>query len=466
MRCIILGAGSVGLQIARSLSEENVQITLVEKNTDIIKNISSKLDCMVVEGKVPTPELLRSCGAEQANFFIACTDSDEVNFLSCGIVASLFPNVKRIARIRNQEYISDENKVHELLHIDHVVVPEIEACDLIMRSISYGALSEVYEFLEMDIQIRDFFVSNDSFACNKHIRDIALSGEEEFLIAIVQRGNQVYIPKGDYLVEQGDILYVAAHSRDFDALMKRFGQERKQIQKVAIIGGGKIGQQIARRLFTMEGSNSSFLNLRKSSASVCILDKDIDRCKELAGMFPRATVLNADISEEDVFLDEGLEDSDLLLSVTDNQETNIVVSQYAKTLGIPHVMALVIRNNYAHIANRLGIDVTINRKTAVVNSILRHIRGSEQKSFQMIFDGKIAIWEVNIQEDTRVVGKRIRDIDTWKTGGLILALRRSSQKDIILPRGDEIVFANDTLAIVAEKDVIKDISKLFGNGKS
>ncbi len=461
MRCVILGAGSVGAQIAQSLSAEDAEITLIESNQETIRNLSTKLDCLILRGWIPTISLLKESGIEQADFFIACTNSDEVNIISCGIVAAAFEKPKRIARIRNQDYNSDEMNVGSVFNIDYIVVPEVEASDLIMRSIAYGALSEVYEFFKTDVQIRDFLVSNASFVCNKEIREIAQLEGEKFLIAAVQRDNEVYVPRGNYLVREGDLLFVATHRSDFDSLIQRFGQEKKRIQRVTIAGGGKIGQRVASMLLGQETVAGLRWNRRRKGVAVRIVDNDIERCKTLAGMFPRATVINADISEENVFVEEELDTSDLFISLTDNQEINLVVSQYAKALGIPRTMALVIKNNYAKIANRLGIDVSVNRKAAVVNSILRYIRGSDQKGFQSMFDGKIEVWELEAKEKAEAIGQKIRNIDSWQGGVLIIAIRRLGVEEVLLPDGDETIEAGDVLAIVAEKNAIGDVRRFF-----
>lgn len=466
MYCIILGAGSVGMQIAKHLSSEGKEVLLIERDPLVINNVTNKLNCQVLEGSIPTIDLLQRAGIEKAEFFIATTDLDEVNMISCGIVGAEFPNVTKVARVRNLEYSQEQLHAKQFLNIDYVVNPDIEAAEAILRSIEYGAISEVFEFVEPDIQIRDFLVHKDSFICDKKVGDLATLSERRFLIAAVMRKGEAFIPGGQFVVEENDYLYIASHRNDFPKLVQSFGAQQQRIRRIVIVGAGRIGQHILQRLIPRGDRRKTIFRRRKAeNLEIWVIEKDIERCKQVAADFPEVTVLHGDLSEEDIFVEENLTNADLLISVTDNQEINIVAAQYAKVLGVPRSIALVIKNSYANIATKLGIDVSVNKKNTVVNSILRFLRSKYLKSFQTILEGEIEFWELEIQPDSSVVNKPISEINLGGGVALVVAISREGGKQLIIPTGKEVMQERDHIVLVALKDSVDKLEPLLHGKK-
>jgi len=466
MRCVILGAGSVGFQIAKQLSSEGWDVVLIEKDQEIIRTVSNKLDCLILEGAIPNFILLHKADIESANYFIATTDSDEVNMISCGVVAAEAEKPVKIARVRNIEYSHVGTHKRKFLDIDFIVNPDIEAAEGILDSIASGAMSEVITFAESDIQIRDFFADENTEIIDMKVSELFRLTTHPFLITTVLRKDEVLVPSGDFTICKEDVLYIAAKQDHFDTIVTDFGKRRRQIRKIVIIGGGRIGRYLAERLLELQKKHKGHFPWSKKrgseKVSVCIVDYNMDVCKKLALDFSEALIIHANLSEEDIFEDENIKDADLVISVTDNQEFNIVAAQYAKARGIKHSIALVIKNSYTAIASKLGIDVAVSKKAAVIGSILRYIRRHDLKSFHTILEGRLEIWELEVSEDSPAARCAIKELDLGKGNSLIVGLSRSGEEGgMRLPGGEDIIFPFDHIVLIAEQSEVEKLDALF-----
>ncbi len=463
MKCIILGAGSIGFQIAKALIPETKEIILIEKNQATIDYVSSKLDCMIIRGGIPTPSMLEEIGIEDTDFYIATTDSDEINMISCGMVASRYSKPVTIARIRNIEYNIQANLIEKnFLNIDYLINPDLEVAEAVSRSIEYGTVSDVMYFEYSDMQIRNCKVDVESPLVDMNLRDIRKKVNIPFLFTVVLRDGDVHMPEGDFVVRENDLLYIAAHPEHFPPLFDFFGKPRKMIKRILIIGGGRIGLQIGRYLTDNRPKNLlSLIFNRKSKVfgKVTILERDYERCQYLADEIPNALVVHGDFSDEEVFDDLPFSSSELVIAVTDNQELNIIATVYAKTLGVDRSIALVLKNNYADVASRLGIDVVMSKKSTVVNSMLRIIRGAYLHSLHTISNGQVEVFECTVAENAPVVGRPLHSIDEL-AGMLVVAVSQEGNKSII-PDGAYIIKPNERVVVLAKREYIDRSHMLF-----
>lgn len=463
-KVVIVGAGAVGFQLAKQLISENKDVVLIEKDPDVARLVSNKLDCMVVTGEGNKIETLRRAGTQNARYFISVTDSDEVNMIACGIVSSEFNVEFKVARVRSVEYAETKISQKGFLGIDYVVNPEIEAARAIIRSIEHGAVSDIMLFESSDVQIRNLTIDRHSPFQNKSLIEVDRIIDVSFLVAIILRQNRFIIPSGDTVIQEGDILYIAANSQNFDRLFSSLGKQKSGLKKVIIVGGGNIGTLVAQSLLGERKGQGLVRRLLTSfnpsygKRSVKIVERDYNKAKQLADRFHEGLVINADVSDEGIFEEEHFANSDLVIATTDNQELNIVTAIYAKTFGIRRSIALVNKNSYSHIATHLGIDVAVSLKNAMVNTILKYIRRGNVKSIHSISDGQMEVLELNVEAKSPAVGKRVSDIPLPKDC-LIVSISRESET--IIPDGSNLVLENDHIIVIAKKSAAEKVEELF-----
>lgn len=447
MRVVILGAGVVGIQIAEQLISEGKDVVIIEKDPDRAKYLSGRLDCLVINEEGTNISSLKRAGIEEASIFISVTNSDEVNMIACGLVTSEFNVPVKIARVRNIDYSKAKIMEKSFLGIDFVVNSEVETARQVANTIALGADSDVMLFENTDLQMRNIVVSRHSYFNNKKVKDIRHEIRYPFLMAGIMRGSEFIIPTGETLLREGDNIYLIATQKNFTKIFIRTGKKQEKIDRITIVGGGRIGALVCEYLI-------------RTGRKITIVEPNYDRCKMLADRFPEALVLNADISEERIFEEEDLATQDLIVTVTDDQELNMLVCLYAKSIGIKRSIALVTKSSYLAIASRLDIDVTISPKNSTVDAIMKFIRRGNIKSLHSIFGGKAEVIEFMVDEKSRLAGKRLKEL-TFLENALILSVVRGGEN--ILPYGDLMIEAGDLVIVIADKGSIVRIESFLQN---
>ncbi len=460
----------MGSQIAQQLIDDRVDVVLIEEDPEKARLLANRLDCTVLNQQGNSLEALRRAGCASADVFVAVTGSDEVNMVACGLVSSEFPLPRKIARIRNINYSEATLSSRKFLGIDAIVNPEIEASRELIQSIEHGAMSDVILFSHSELQIRNLPVPRGGAVIGQPLKDAFVEIDVTFLVAAIYRDNTYVIPDGNTVVRENDILYIVGKREDLDEVFRSFGKHRQQLDKVVIVGGGKAGVLIAEHLLGHSRNpleDPSILQRLKTSLSqknlfrqkhVVLVERDSRKCKNLAQRFPEALVVNADISEEGVFSEENLTNSDLVLAVTDNQELNIVTALSARSLGIPRSAVLVNNTNYAAICSRLEIDTVTSVKQAVINSVLYNIKRSGAQSVHSLFDGRLEVLEFRVETGSRLTGRPLRAI-RFPQDTLLLAVSRG--EDHWIPGGDYTPQENDTVVIIGKREHADTLQALF-----
>ena len=399
-------------------------------------------------------------GIEEADFFVAVTESDEINMISCGLVAADFSKPVTIARVRNLDYSASRMIENPLFGINHVVNPEIETARVIVRSIDRGAKSNVLFFDEGDLQLCDLSVPEDSPFVGKPVQAVRAETGSNFLIALLLRNDTYLIPGGDTLIHSGDQLYMLGNGADLDAVLEINGRRRTAINRIAIVGGGKISRYVTEDLYQEHDPGASFFRkmltriVPRRTRQIRIIEQDYDKCKSLTEHFPDARVTHADISDEGILEEGDIEGYDLLLTATGNQELNIITAMYAKKMGINRTIALVQKKGYMNIAQDLGIDVVVSLNNALVNSILKIIRKGNIRSVHTISDSQFEIIEFTLDQRTTIAGKAVREVKLPRESLILMVVREDEQ---ILPHGDLVLEQGDRVLIIARTDDIKKI---------
>jgi trk system potassium uptake protein len=464
MKIVILGAGVVGTQVARRLVDERKDVIIIEKNAETTRLTANSLDCIVQNEDGSQLEALKNAGMDSADYFLALTGSDEINMVTCGIVAAEFPHVKRIARVRNLYFSRLDLSKRPFMGIDWIVNPDIEAARTILYTIDHGILGDVVNFHEHHLQLRAFQVKGHANFAGKTVFDLKKKIGQDFLITSIFRGKTFLVPSGETVIEQGDILYILGSPDLLDVILGAVSDFSREIRKVVIVGGGRIGRFIGEEMCgSVPNGDNIFKRFLKAFTSggrknLVYIEKSIDKCKALTQQFPDALVIHRDISEEGTFLEENLANTDLFLAVTDNQELNLLTAMNAKRFGAHRTMALVINTAYIPLEHQLNIDAILSLKTNVANSIVNIIRGGSLRTVYSYYEAGLKILEYNVTAGSSAVGSRVGDLHLPK-GALIIFLVRGESS--IIPGGDTVLMDGDHIGIFAKTDILSRVEELF-----
>lgn len=444
MKIFIAGAGDVGYHIAEQLVLDGRDVVLVEGNRERAKYVGLHLDCMVVTGDATDIGILRDAGIEDASAFIAATDSDEANMISCFVVAGEFNIPLKIARVKSLKY-EGTRLSSGIYGIDYIVNPEIEAAKSIVSNIQHGATSDIFSFHNSDIQLRDMYIDDEHYFLGKNMKELKGSMKENFIVAGIIREDDIIVPHGETVVEDGDHVFLVASIKTFERMLAKIGTPKKRIKSVVIVGAGRMGVYVAEKLL-------------KLGRNVKIIEKDYDLCRHVATDYPSAVVINGDISDKGVFDDGRLTGCDLIVTTTGNEELNILTAIYAKYLGVKKSIALVNNINYLQICSELGINATVSPKISSVNAVLRCMRRGNVLNVYKIFDGRAEVIEFSLSGSSPLCSKALRDIKL-PAGSLVVSVFRGEES--IIPDGNFVFREDDRIMTFSAKDASAELTEMF-----
>lgn len=465
MSTVILGAGSVGFQLAKQLIEAKEDVVLIEKNNKRAALVAELLDCTIINDQGTSVDVLKQAGLQKATNFIAVTDSDEVNLVTCGMVVNNFSVPCKIARVRNIDYLDSTGLNRPILGIDYVVNPEIEVSRAIMSAIERGATSDILFFEKTGLQMRSITTSIDSLFIGKSVGEISAELKINFLVAVIVRDAEYIIPAGDFRILENDKLYLIASDENFTRIFEHIGKSSDPPKKITVIGGNRIGQYVVEHLLENSKQRLPILGRflrpfgRSGGKSLSIIESDEEICTQLSEKFPQILVIHADLADEKFSEEDYLADQDLVVATMDNQELNLINAVYAKTLGTKRSIALVNTSNYLHIGTNLGIDVTISPIQCMITSILKHISDRNVRSVHNISGGYIDIIELSVEPGSTFAGKAVRDLKL-PPHSLIVSVTRGEEH--FVPTGNLLFAEGDSLIIIARRESVTKLKKVFG----
>ena len=462
----IVGADRVGTQLAKKLIEQNQDVIVLEKDSEKASAAANILDGLVVHGDGTNLDDLKKSGIAKADYFMSVTGSDERNMIACGLAEREFNIPHKIARVQNINLSNTNLLEKSFLGIDYIVNPSMEAGKNIISSIEHGAISDIMLFENTGFQMRNLAITAGSVFENKKVSEIPALFEEKFLISVILRNNQYIIPSGDTVLREMDNLYLVGTEDVLDSVFSKEGKVRIDFNKIVIIGGSDIGQFVIRHFLGESDDDNNvfskftglFSKILKKKKNISVVERDYEICKTLSEKFPDLNVIQADISDEGIFEEEGLTDADLIIATTYNQELNIVTSVYAKSLGIKRSISLVNKTSYLNVASNLGIDVPISLNNSMIVGILKFIKRDKIQSFHSISSSNIEVIQLKVAPESRIAGKQISEIK-FPHHSLILSVK-SGNKDI-LPNGNHVIVANDTVIMIARKESVEKIENMF-----
>ncbi len=440
MKAIIVGAGEVGFHSAKRLAAEGKEVVVIDTNPRVLERIEDNLDVQVLEGSGSSPGVLERAGIADAELLLAVTDSDETNLVACTFANMLAPGMTKLARIRNEEYTRYRDKLARDLSLNMVVNPDVEVVRKILSVMEVPGAAEISEFAEGRVKLVGMSVNRGSILNDTRLSDVReKTRESRLLIAAIVRDDDLIIPTGDDRIVVGDLVYFVCPAADLGGIFKKLGNKIKTRKNVLIIGGGNIGRRLA-------------LALDNKSVHAKLLDCSSARCEILAEELSRVVVLKGDGTDQEVLLEENIKDMDVVVSVTGNEESNILASLLAKKLGAGMTITRINKTAYMPLVRAIGLEHLVSPRMSAVSSILQHVRHGVLSSVSIKEDAEAL--EVIVEEKSKLTDKRIQDLPFPK-GALVLSIVRGDA--VIVPRGDDVIRAGDRLILLA---VRKNIAKL------
>ncbi|PHM74805.1 Trk system potassium transporter TrkA [Xenorhabdus kozodoii] len=451
MKIIILGAGQVGGTLAENLVDENNDITVVDTDTDRLRQLQDKFDLRVVNGHGSHPKILREAGAEDADMLIAVTNSDETNMVACQIAYSLFNTPNKVARIRSSEYIRESEKLFQPddIPIDYLISPEHLVIDYIYKLIQYPGALQVVNFAEGRVSIvavKAYYggslVGNALSSLREHMPHI------DSKVAAIFRQDRPIRPQGSTIIEAGDEVFFVAASQHIRAVMSELQRLEKPYKRIMIVGGGNVGAGLALRL--------------EKDYSVKLIEHNQKRATELAELLHDTIVFYGDASDQELLAEEHIEQVDVFIALTNDDEANIMSAMLAKRMGAKKAMVLIQRSAYVDLVQGGVIDIAISPQQATVSALLGHVRKADIVSVFSLRRGVAEAIEAIAHGDehtSKVVGRKISDIKL-PPGTTIGAIVRNEEVIIandysIIQQGDHVIM------FITDKKFVPEVEKLF-----
>ncbi len=451
MNIIIAGDGKVGSMLTRQLSSEGHDITVIDSDARVLQQSVERYDVISVHGNCASMGVLQQAGVKDADLLIAATSEDEVNLLCCTTAHALNQKLHTIARIRNPEYTNQIYRMRDIFGLSMIINPEDQAAAEIERLLKYPGFLRRDTFAKGKTEIVELRVDEGSKLCNVKLMDLRSIVRCQVLVCAVIRGGSAVAPKGDFVLREGDRIFVTALSQNLTTLLKNLGILTRRVRSATICGGGKISYYLAKRL-------------HKAGISVRILESDWKRCQDLCEQLPDAEIICGDVSDQDLLESEGLLQTDALVTLTGLDELNMIVSLHAGAQGVPQVITKVSHTGNRSVLGSLSLGSVICPRDLVCSNIVRYVRAMENQTgaaitVHNIADGQAEAMEFLVDENTRHCGKTLKEIKL-KPNVLLVSVSHGAVTEIA--NGDSSFRLGDTVLVVTNgREVIRQLNDIF-----
>ncbi|MDO6725447.1 Trk system potassium transporter TrkA [Cognatishimia sp. 1_MG-2023] len=452
MKVIICGAGQVGWQIARHLSSERNDVTVVDNNADLVRRATDTLDVQGVSGFASYPDVLDRAGARDADMIIAATHSDEVNMVTCQVAHSVFDVPRKIARLRAQSYLdviySDLYR-RDHMPIEVVISPEREVAAAALKRLAAPAAFDTEFFLDGKLQLLGIMLDEECPVVNTPLRQLSdLFSTLRAVVVGVRREGTLFAPEpGDQLFV-GDDIYVMTNIEDAQRALEIFGKTSAKQERVILVGGGNVGRMVAQEIEALPGR----------TIRAKMIEKNRSIAEKSAEALERTIVLHGDGLDAALLREAGIDRADAVLAVTDDDKTNILCAVRAKSQGCPLAIALINDPTLVPLMAPLGIDAYINPRGTTVSSILRHIRHGRVRDVYSLGDAEAEIIEAEVLSTSPIAGQEVRDID-FPEGVLLGGLLQNGE--LVKPVGSTRINEGDIIALFALAKDIGEVERLL-----
>ncbi len=440
MKIIVVGCGKIGSAIIESLISEGHNITAIDIDQKVINDTNNIYDVMGVCGNAVDYDILHEASVENAELLISVTNSDEVNMLVCYIAKKMGAKYTA-ARVRNPEYNDKRlGKVKQYLDLSLTLNPELLAAQEIFNMIKLPAALKTETFSRRNFEMVEILLKEDSELDGISLMALRKKYKANFLVSIVKRGDEVFIPDGNFVLHSGDRISITANFAEIQKLIKMLGLAKKHAKNVMILGASKTSYYLAKMLL-------------RSGTDVKIIEKEHSHCEQFAELLPGAVIINGDGAEQEVLLEEGINDVDAFAALTGFDEENILISCFAKSKDVTRVITKVSRGELVKMAENLGLESVVSPKRAVINVITSYARalsnslGSNIETLYKLMDDKAEALEFNVQSDFKYLNIPLKDMKL-KKDVLIAGIIR--KRTAFIPSGDDEIMAGDKVVVIAK----------------
>ena len=452
MQIIIVGCGNVGVTLAEQLSTEGHNITVIDLNSDVVQNVSNNFDIMGIVGNGAGYSMQVEAGIEEADLLIAVTGSDELNLLCC-LIAKKAGGCHTIARVRNPVYSREINFIKEELGLSMIINPEEAAAMEIARVLKFPSAIKIDTFAKGRIELVKYKIEEGSELCNHSLKDISATMKCGVLVCIVERGEEVYIPDGNFTLKARDEIYVVGSVKNTVLFFKKLGVPTTRAKDAFIAGGGETAYYLAKQLISI-------------GIDVKIVEKNKKRCEELSELLPHAMLILGDGTDRNLLMEEGLPQAGSFVGLTNIDEENIMLSLFAKSISKAKLITKVHRIAYDEIIEELDIGTIIYPKYITSESIIKYVRGMQNslgsniETLYRMDNDKVEALEFKIRKDSPVAGIPLIDLNI-KPSMLICAINHKG--NIITPGGQSKIEVGDTVVIVTTTRGLYDIKDILAS---
>lgn len=450
MNIIIVGCGKVGSTLAEKLNRENHDITLIDRNPNVLRSLTDSNDVMAVVGNGAVYQVQIEAGIKDADLLIATTNSDELNMLCC-LIAKKAGNCHTIARIRNPEYSTEISYIREELNLSLAINPELAAATEISRLLRFPSAIKIDTFAKGRIELLKFIIPDHSTLDGMKVLEVSTRLKCNVLICVAERGEDVVIPSGNFVLQAGDKISFIASQKDSTDFFHRVGVVNNHVKSVMIVGGGRMTYYLAKIL-------------KNVKIKLKIIEQNLDRCNELSELLPHTMIIHGDGSDQQLLEEEGLEQMEAFASLTGFDEENIMLALYAAKKTKAKMITKVNRTSFKDVVNSLNLGSVINPKLLTADLILQYVRaiqnslGSNVETLYRIADDQAEALEFRVGHDAPMVGIPLEKLEL-KENLLVACINRRGQ--IITPRGKDTLEVGDTVIIVTTNKGLQDLKDIL-----
>ena len=449
MNIVIVGAGKVGETLIGNLVHEKHNVTIVENDYEINDRIVNRYDVMGIVGSGLDRNILIEAGVDKTDLLIACTSRDETNILCC-VLAKKIGARCTIARVRDPQYFKEMENMRTDLGLDYSFNPELATALEIAQVLKFPSARSVESFAGGRTRMAEFEITGDNPLVGKNLRQISGEYRSKILIGVVQRGNKIIIPHGDYVVEAGDLIHIIADEQELASFCKEIKIFKRRAKSVFIIGGGKITLYLAQELL-------------KSGVSVKIVEKNEARAEELSELLPNATILIGDGTYQEVLEEENLKGNDACITLTGMDEENVIISLYAKQSNVAKIVTKIDRPSVLNLVNVLGLGTIVSPRNVIANDIVRFVRAyssSKDEGADTLYKigNKAEALEFTVLEGFKGVDVPLKEL-TLKKSVLIGGIVRNNE--FILPSGYSTLKVGDRVIVVSQEKQFTKLSQIL-----
>ena len=450
MNIIIVGCGKVGQTLATELNVEGNNVTVVDKDAEIVSEVAARCDVMGVVGNGATATTQKEAGIEGADLLIAVTGSDELNLLCC-MVAKRMGNIQVIARLKNPDYSTEADYLKDELGLALVINPEEAVAEEISRVLRFPSATKIETFAEGKVELLTFRLPEGSPLAGLSVREIVTKLRADVLICTVERDGEALIAKGDLVFAERDVISLVATHKSANAFFEKIKYKTNAVKDAVLVGGGEIAEYLS-------------VLLLRDGIKVKIVEPDKAKCETLASNLPEASIICGDLTEKEVLLEEGISSAGAVVALTEEDEDNIFLSLFVKRIGKAKLITKINRTDFDDVIKHLDLDSVVYPESIVSDMILRYVRatrntvGSNVKTLYNLIKGKVEVTEFVIKEHSPVIGIPLAELPL-KKNILIAAILRG--KRVILPRGNDVIGKGDSVVIVSGVMALHDITDIL-----